>query len=202
MRVKLDFQRTDPVQGVSEKEIRVNNSSNTAELRALVYYPTGNKVDITVYVYFHAGGFMLGKPELLEASSRTIVNEQNVVVIAPSYRLTPEHAFPAGVDDVWDWTLWVARHAKELGIHADPKKGYILAGESVGGNMALVAALRARDSPAELKGVSITGLHLLSSQLCSHKAIPAEYKEYYTSYEQCRDAPILSRKVQDAMDGK
>lgn len=143
----------------------------------------------------------MGDPEVEERNARTIAKEHNVVVFAPTYRLAPEHPSPAGVDDVWDWTLWIAHHAAEQGINADPTKGYILAGESPGGNMALVAALKARDSPAELKGISVTGVHCRSSQLCAPDAIPEEYKKYYKSYEQCRDAPVFNRGVQNCTEG-
>jgi hypothetical protein len=68
--------------------------------------------------------------------------------------------------------------------------------------MAFVAALRARYTPEALYGATISGLHLLCSQVCSNVAIPEEYRQYYTGYEQCREAPILMRKVSDAITGK
>jgi hypothetical protein len=168
----------------------------------LVYWPTDTKGGLPVYVFFHAGGYILGSPELLEGQCRNIVNEHHVVVIAPSYRIAPEDPFPASVDDVWDWVLWIAHHSKtELDVGADPMKGYIIAGESVGGNMALVAALRARENPEELQRVSITGIHIMCAQLCSAEGTPEQYKKWYTSYDQCRDAPVFNRKVQDAITG-
>jgi acetyl esterase/lipase len=202
VREQLTFQRTEPVPGVSEREISVTNSSKTANLRCLVYWPAENKEAVPVYVLFHPGGWYVGDPEVEERNCRIIAKEHNVVVFAPTYRLAPENPFPAGVNDVWDWTQWIARHASDLGINADPTKGYILAGESPGGNMALVSALRARDTPAELKGVSVTGVHCRCSQLCAPDAIPEEYKKYFTSYEQCRDAPVFNRGVQECTEGQ
>jgi acetyl esterase/lipase len=155
-----------------------------------------------VYVYFHAGGWMLGTAKNLEASARGLVKKHNMVFIAPSYRLTPENLFPAAVDDVWAWTQWVARHVKELAVGAGPSKGYFPAGDSVGGNMALASALKARDSPSLMSGVRVTGVHVLSSQLCSDHAIPEKYRKWYKSYEQIQDAPILNPKVSDAIRGK
>jgi acetyl esterase/lipase len=87
---QLDPQRTPPVPEVSVKEIELANPTATAKLRALIHYPADAQEDLPDYVFFHAAGVMLGKPEMSEAESCQTVKEQNVVRIAPSYRLAPE----------------------------------------------------------------------------------------------------------------
>jgi acetyl esterase/lipase len=192
----VQLKRTGPVPGVSEHEFFVTHPSG-AKLGSLVFWPTDAKADLPVYVLFHPGGWFLGDYDIEADNARTIVKDHNVVVFTPTYRLAPEHPFPAGVDDVWDWTLWIAHQSHILNVHADPKKGFILAGESPGANMAFVSALRARDDPEAMKGVQVTGLHLYCGQLCAPDAIPQEYKKWYTSYEQCKGAPVFNRGVQD-----
>lgn len=58
------------------------------------------------------------------------------------YGLAPESAYPRGIDDSLDATKWVMGNASDLSI--DSKK-IVLAGDSAGGNMATVTALRLRD---------------------------------------------------------
>jgi len=59
------------------------------------------------------------------------------------YRLAPEHKFPAAVDDSYAATLWVAANAEKLGIDA---RCIAVGGDSAGGNLATVIAMRCRDA--------------------------------------------------------
>jgi acetyl esterase len=58
-------------------------------------------------------------------------------VIAIHYRRAPEHPFPVPLEDSWDALKWVADNYGERPL--------ILGGDSAGGNIAAVLALRARD---------------------------------------------------------
>jgi acetyl esterase len=62
--------------------------------------------------------------------------------VSVDYPLAPEHRYPAAPDAALDATAWVARHAAEFG--GDPSR-VAVAGDSAGGNLAAVVALRARD---------------------------------------------------------
>ncbi len=94
-------------------------------------------------IYFHGGGFVFGNLDTHDAVCRALAKQSGAVVIAVDYRLSPEHKFPAAVDDSYAATVWVAANAERLGIDA---RRIAVGGDSAGGNLATVVAMRCRDA--------------------------------------------------------
>jgi acetyl esterase len=94
-------------------------------------------------IYFHGGGFVFGNLETHDAVCRALAKESGGVVISVDYRLSPEHKFPAAVEDAYAATVWAAASAERLGI--DPHR-IAVGGDSAGGNLATVIAMRCRDA--------------------------------------------------------
>jgi acetyl esterase len=111
------------------------------ELPIRVYTPEGVG-PFPAVVYFHGGGFVVGGLDSGDATCRALCHGASCVVVSVAYRLAPEHKFPAATDDCLAVTRWAAAHAAEL--NADPDR-LVVAGESAGGNLAAVTALRLRD---------------------------------------------------------
>ena len=84
-------------------------------------------------LYLHGGGFVACSPKSHRPVTGALA-ERGFAVFAVDYRLAPEHPFPAGVEDAC--AAWDA-------FAADGPAA--IAGDSAGGNLALVAMLSARD---------------------------------------------------------
>ncbi|MFD7555328.1 alpha/beta hydrolase [Streptomyces sp. NPDC059835] len=91
-------------------------------------------------VYFHGGGWVMCGLDTHDALCRTLAAASGAVVVSADYRLAPEHPWPAAPDDALTVLLWARTEASALGCDADR---VVLAGDSSGGNLAAVTALRA-----------------------------------------------------------
>lgn len=109
---------------------------------ARLYAPPG-EASGTLVVFFHGGGFVFGSLDShYDVTCRALCAGAGCHVLSVDYRLAPEHPFPAAVQDADLALEWATAEAAALG--ADPHR-IVLAGGSAGGNLAAVAALRARD---------------------------------------------------------
>ena len=96
-------------------------------------------------VYLHGGGYVIGDLDTHDEACRILCRHASVHLLSVDYRLAPEHAFPAALDDTLAALRWAQAHAAELG--ADPAR-VAVGGDSAGGNLAAVASqLNARDRP-------------------------------------------------------
>lgn len=93
-----------------------------------------------VLVWFHGGGWVIGDLDTSEDTQRRLASLASCVVVSVDYRLAPEHPAPAGADDCFAVTTWAASHLAELGV---PGGRLAVGGDSAGGNLAAIVALRA-----------------------------------------------------------
>jgi acetyl esterase len=113
--------------------------SSAGGMPARVYSPSASAPGVVVY--YHGGGWVVGSVNAWDASCRALAVASGCDVVSVEYRLAPEHVFPAATDDAFEALVWVAS--------ADGLAGgrpIVVAGDSAGGNLALVTALRARDA--------------------------------------------------------
>lgn len=110
-----------------------------------LYDPRAEREPGPMLVFFHGGGFVLGDIDTHESLCAEIARLLDLPVVSVGYRLAPEHPFPAGVSDAMDATRWIAGSPAALGRMVT---GLVPAGDSAGGNFALVTALALRDEPA------------------------------------------------------
>jgi acetyl esterase len=102
-----------------------------------------------ILVWYHGGGWVIGDLDTADGVVRKLANRTNALVVSVDYRLAPEHPYPASTDDSWAVLEWVAANGAELG--GDPAR-IAVGGDSAGGNLAAVMAIRARDAGLSLRG--------------------------------------------------
>ncbi len=106
-----------------------------------VYTP----VDAEAYgllVYFHGGAFFLGSLNTHDHVARSLAKETGLKVVSVGYRLAPEHAFPAGLEDCYAVVRWAAENGERL---AWDGATLAIAGDSSGGTFGAAVAGMAHD---------------------------------------------------------
>ena len=98
-----------------------------------------------LFLFFHGGGFVLGDLDTHAPFCAEMARQLDMPVLAVDYRLAPEHPWPAGAEDCIAAARWAAAGPETLGRAVT---GLVLAGDSAGGNFAIVASLALRDEPA------------------------------------------------------
>jgi acetyl esterase len=125
------------------RELFAPGPAGDIELR--LFDPRESREAGPVMVFFHGGGFVLGDIHTHEPFCAEIARQLDIPVVSVQYRLAPEHPWPAGVEDAIAATRWIAGSPEALDREVT---GLVSAGDSAGGNFAVVVSLALRDEPA------------------------------------------------------
>ena len=120
---------------IRTRDLEVDGATGPRPAR--LYEPEAAAAPGPLLVFFHGGGFALGSLTTADPLCRLIAAQAQLRVLSVSYRLAPEHPYPAGLDDALAAFDWVRAHADRIG--ADPHL-VAVGGDSAGGNLALVTA--------------------------------------------------------------
>ncbi|HEV7996886.1 MAG TPA: alpha/beta hydrolase [Stellaceae bacterium] len=167
--------RPADIAGVREETI----AGPGVPLRLRIYTPHGAG-PFPLLVFYHGSGFVLCSLDTHDGMCRNLCAGAACVVASVDYRLAPEHKFPAGIDDCLHATRWAAAHAADLGADASR---IVVGGDSAGGNMAAVTALRLRDEG----GAALCGQLLLYPVTDYHTPGTPSYDENSEGYGLTRD---------------
>lgn len=140
----LDGMTPPPLPEPGWREISFTNPELGSEVRLYAVNATAERRRPAI-VYVHGGGFVAGtaKGSLLEC--QMLASELDCAVFSIDYPLAPEATYQNSVADSYAALAWVFSNAEALGV--DTARVAIM-GESAGGGLAALLALRARHSDA------------------------------------------------------
>jgi len=128
--VRLTAGPPDEVERIEDRRL----PGPAGEIPVRVYTPEG--AGAGTLVYLHGGGWVIGSLDTHDGVCRALARRAACTVVSVDYRLAPEHHYPAAVVDAWAATAW-ALHTSSGPV--------AVGGDSAGGNLAAVVAIRARD---------------------------------------------------------
>lgn len=167
---------TLPAANVSEKIINVDGQS----IKLVIVKPQSVKGTLPAFMYFHGGGWVLGDFPTHERLIRDLVQRSGAVAVYVDYTPSPEAKYPTAINQAYAATKWVAEHGKEIGVDGSR---LAVAGNSVGGNMAAVVALKAKEA----------GTPALKFQLLLWPVTDTSFNN--TSYHTYADGHFLTRNM-------
>lgn len=135
-----------------------------------LYLPT-ETVPATI-LYFHGGGWVTGGIEESDLFARELAAATGCRVVSVGYRLAPEAPFPAAIEDAEAALDWLAA---DLPV--------VVMGDSAGGNIATVLAMRARDRGGPAIAAQVLAYPVTDSGMATD------------SYRTFADGPLLSARL-------
>ena len=113
-------------------------------IRLLILRPLEkNEKPVPGVLWVHGGGYQSGSAkDIFVTRALSLVVKFGAVLVAPDYRLSRRHPYPAALQDCWAALLYLKDHAEELGVRSDQ---IMVGGESAGGGMAAALCMLARD---------------------------------------------------------
>lgn len=160
---------------IDDRVLRVGPTGRT-DIR--VVRPANVEGPLPVVLYIHGGGWVLGSKATHDRLVRELAAGANAVVVFVDYLRTPEARYPVAIEQAYAVLRYVAQHPNQFG--ADVSR-IAIAGDSVGGNMAAVVALMAK----ERNGPS------LRAQLLFYPVTDASMSS--ASYQEFAEGPWLTR---------
>jgi acetyl esterase len=132
--VTVDLSRVDK----SEKTIDFEGK----EIKLHIVKPARAGTGLPVFMFFHGGGWVLGDFPTHQRLVRDLVVESGAAAVFPDYTPSPEAQYPTAIHQAYAASKWISEHGDEIGV--DGRKLAVV-GNSVGGNMAAVVSLMAKD---------------------------------------------------------
>jgi acetyl esterase len=168
-RVHADLRFTDIPKRT--EELRVETGAGP--VTCTVYRPPTRRTDAPaaasapapVYINFHGGGFIIGRPEQDDHICRYIAATAGCVVINVDYAVAPQHRYPAAVTQAYDITAWVAENGPANGWDGTR---LAVGGHSAGANLTAAVCRTARE-----RGAFTPRLQIIDSAPLNQLADPA-----------------------------
>ncbi len=161
---------------VADKTIEIDGQS----IQLKVVRPADANGTLPVFMFFHGGGWVLGDYPTHERLIHDLVVGSGVAAVYVDYTPSPEAKYPTAINQAYAATQWVAQNGAQIGVDG---KRLAVAGNSVGGNMAAVVSLMAKDK----------GTPAIKFQLLMWPVTDANFNN--ASYNQFADGHFLSKNL-------
>ena len=114
----------------------------TGSVRARIVRPAGASGTLPVILYIHGAGWVFGNAHTHDRLVRELAVGAGAAVVFPEYDLSPEARYPVAIEQNYAVARWITTDGADKGLDASR---IAVAGDSVGGNMAIALTLMAKE---------------------------------------------------------
>lgn len=107
-----------------------------------------DSMDGKLLLYLHGGAYVVGGCDMYRQMVSHMARAGRIQALLPEYRLSPEHKYPAAIDDA----VGIYRTLLQQGIKPE---SIIFAGDSAGGGLAVATLLALRDAGDPLPAAAV-----------------------------------------------
>ncbi|MGQ4513586.1 alpha/beta hydrolase fold domain-containing protein [Streptomyces sp. DW26H14] len=126
---------------VDEEWVTVDAGAH-GRVRTRIVRPKGAAGDLPVVLFIHGAGWVFGDENTHDRLVRELATGAGAAAVFPVYDRAPEAKYPTQIEQNYAVGKWVVEHGAEHGLDVSR---VAVAGDSVGGNMATVLALMAKE---------------------------------------------------------
>lgn len=152
------------------------------ELSIRIVRPKGAKNALPVVMFYHGAGWVFGDYQTHGRLVREIAVGAHAAVVFVNYTLAPEAQYPTQIEEAYAATKYVAEQGKQFNLDTSH---FVIAGDSVGGNMTIAMTLLAK----ERKGPKI------DYQVLIYPVTDANFEN--DSYKEFANGPWLTKKAME-----
>ena len=150
----------------------------TGSVRTRIVRPADSSGPLPVIVYVHGAGWVFGDAATHDRLVRELAVGAQAAVVFPEYDRSPEAAYPTAVEQSYAVAKWVRTDGESRRL--DPER-LVVAGDSVGGNMAIALTLLAKGRRLPIAG------QLLFYPVTNAAFDTDSYEQFATGYFLQRD---------------
>lgn len=149
-RKKLEILQSTPVFKYPNNIIRtIYNTEKKRKIPLYIVIPTNKKLINKVILYIHGAGWTYGSFHTHEKLVRELASRTNSILIFPEYTRAPEAKYPTALIECYNVLLSIKDILKKAKLNININE-LIIAGDSVGANMATALCLIAKYKKAPL----------------------------------------------------
>lgn len=156
------------------------NSKNSVSIR--IIRPKGVTEPLPVVMFYHGAGWVFGDYQTHGRLVRELAVGAHAAIVFVEYSLAPEAQYPTQIEEDYAAMKYVAEHGKQFNLDTSR---LVVAGDSVGGNMAIVMTLLAKQR----------GGPKIDYQVLIYPVTDANFEN--SSYKEFSEGPWLTKKAME-----